>query len=226
MRRRAYFRHLVLLVVLLTPFYSVAQTTEFTYQGKLSSNTAIGSGADVASGNLEHATAIGAGAMVSTSNTIVLGTSADDVRVPGSLIVLQLGSAGSTDVCRNASNFLSTCSSSLRYKTSDQRFNGGLNLVKRLRPITFIWNEGGGRDLGFAAEEVERVEPLLVTYNDKGEIEGVKYRQLTTALVNSIQQQQLIIEQQQRQLDALKKLVCATRPKAQVCKWAETAAAG
>ena len=74
------------------------------------------------------------------------------------------------------------------------------------------------RNVGFGAEEVERVEPLLVTRNTKGEIEGVKYKQITTVLVNAVRQQQQIIEQQQRQIDALKKLICLSHPQADVCK--------
>ena len=50
------------------------------------SNTAIGSGADVGA-LVSRATAIGAGAIVSNSNSVVLGTNIDTVRIPGSLIV-------------------------------------------------------------------------------------------------------------------------------------------
>ena len=56
-------------------------------------------------------------------------------------------------------------------------------------------------DVGFGAEEVEKVEPLLTTRNDKGEIEGVKYRQITTVLVNAVNQQQEIINAQQRRVE-------------------------
>ncbi len=185
-----------------------------------SNNTIIGTFADVSTGNLSYATAIGASAVVSSSNTIVLGRSAgqDDVRVPGNLIVSTFGSAGSTDVCRNLLSQLSTCSSSLRYKTAVQPFLGGLDVVRRLRPITFRWKDGGRRDIGFAAEEVAKIEPLFATYNDKGDIEGVKYGQLTTVLINAVNQQQQLIEQQQQQLDALKRLVCEGKPKAAICR--------
>lgn len=52
-----------------------------------SNNTMIGYKADVASGNLNYATAIGADAVVNNSNSVVLGRSADTVRIPGTLIV-------------------------------------------------------------------------------------------------------------------------------------------
>jgi hypothetical protein len=60
-----------------------------------SNNTAIGSNANVGTGSLSFATALGAQATVSTSNTVVLGRSADTVRIPGNLIVTGSISKGS-----------------------------------------------------------------------------------------------------------------------------------
>jgi len=140
------------------------------------------------------------------------------LEVRGRLVLDDLGSSGSTNLCRNAFNQVATCSSSLRYKTGVRNFVGGLEIVRRLRPIAFSWKDGGMHDVGFGAEEVERVEPLLTTRNDKGEIEGVKYGQITTVLVNAVKEQQQIIEQQQKQIEALKKLVCQSHPNADACK--------
>jgi hypothetical protein len=116
-------------------------------------------------------------------------------------------------------------------------------LIRRLRPVTFTWKLDGVRDLGFVAEEVNAVEPLMTTANDKGEIEGVKYDRISTALVNAVNeqqtqietqaaqitQQQTVIENQERQLklqqqqiDALKKIVCAQNPNAELCREKET----
>jgi hypothetical protein len=77
------------------------------------------------------------------------------------------------------------------------------------------------RDVGLAAEEVAKIEPLFTTYNDKGEVEGVKYDRITIALVNAIKQQQEMITNQQAQIDSLKKLVCLDRPDADICKAAK-----
>ena len=112
-------------------------------------------------------------------------------------------------------------------------------MASRLRPITFSWKQSGERDLGFAAEEVAAVEPLLVTHNDKGQVEGVKYDRINVLLVNAIRHQQQQITQQQahiiqyeaklqqqqqqvnqlhQQVDALKKLVCKDNPQADACR--------
>ncbi len=224
-----------------------------------SNNTIIGYNADVRNehGYLSFATAIGAGAVVEKSNTIALGRSQgqDEVRVPGhftavegisvwgilnthsSVKVFELATGGTTSVCRNSYNSLATCSSSLRYKTDVQPFISGLNLVRRLRPIAFTWKDGRMRDIGFGAEDVEKIEPLLVTYNAKGDIEGVKYAQITAVLVNAIKEQQAQIQQykqqtvqqqeqlqsQQQELTVLKLWYCRTHPKAAMCRTAKPA---
>ena len=182
-----------------------------------SSNTIIGSSAGVGSGNLDHATAIGADSVANLSNSIYLGRAdgSDAVRIPGptvingSLVVGTLGSAGSTSICLNVANRIAPCSSSLRYKSNVQTFTGGLDIIRHLRPITFTWKEGGMSDVGFAAEEVQAIAPLLATYNKDGQIEGVKYGQLTTVLVNAVKQQQTQIEAQQSQIEAQKQQLAA-----------------
>jgi hypothetical protein len=152
------------------------------------SNTMIGVGADVASGNLSFATAIGADATVSTSDTVVLGRIADTVVVPGFLLLESLSLGGTSSVCRNVFKQVAGCSSSRRYKNQIQPFNSGLALINKLRPVSFNWVAGGERDLGLIAEEVADAEPLLVTHNDKGQVEGVKYDRINIALVNAVRE--------------------------------------
>lgn len=143
----------------------------------------------------------------------------------GTMSINALGSAGSTQLCRNASNTISTCSSSLRYKKDISRFSSGISFVNRLQPISFAWKADGQHDIGFGAEEIASLDPRLVTYNDKGEVEGVKYDRLSAVFVNAFKEQQAEIENQKTQisdlrsqLEAMKKLVCATNREAEVCK--------
>lgn len=181
-------------------------------------NTLLGSGADITAG-VNDSTAIGINAKATVDHTIVLGTSAETVIIPG------LGAAGSTQLCRNASNQISSCSSSLRYKTNIAPFDFGLSLARRLRPVSFNWREGNQPDLGLVAEDVAAVEPLLVTYNENGAVEGVKYDRISVVLLNAVKQQQMQIErqneqikEQQRTIEAMKTLVCASNKKAEVCR--------
>jgi hypothetical protein len=125
--------------------------------------------------------------------------------VNGIISFSQLGAAGSTALCLNNSNQISSCSSSLRYKTNVADFFGGLSLINRLRPVTFDWKESKAHDLGLVAEEVAEVEPLLVLHDRKGEIEGVKYDRLNVVLINAIKEQQAQIKSQAEALAALQK---------------------
>jgi hypothetical protein len=153
------------------------------------------------------------------------------VRIPGSLNISTLGVATATHLCINA-GLVSVCSSSLRYKDQLRPFTAGLELINRLRPITFNWSQSGERDLGLAAEEVAAVEPLLVTYNERGQVEGVKYDRINIALINAVRQQQGQLNQQQElirrqenqmkqqraEIDGLKVLVCKSHPEADICR--------
>src|SRR5205823_1312029 len=100
---------------------------------------------------------------------------------------------------------VATCSSSLRYKKDVAPFAPGLALVERLSPIAFTWKDGGGRDLGLAAEDVAAVEPLLVTRGGGGEVEGVKYDRVAVVLLNAVKEQQKQIEELRAELARLER---------------------
>lgn len=101
------------------------------------------------------------------------------------------------------------CSSSARYKTDIETYTPGLDLVRQLRPVSYSWLKNGKADVGFIAEEVAELDPLLVVEVD-GEVDGVKYDRLTTVLVNALQEQQ-------EQIEALQKVICRDRPGSSFC---------
>jgi hypothetical protein len=154
------------------------------------------------------------------------------VTITGFLDLDTLGSGGGTPVCRNNTFVLSFCSSSRRYKSNILPLSAGLDLIHKLQPVSFDWKSDHSADVGLVAEEVAEVEPRLVTYNEKGDIEGVKYDRITVVLIKAIKEQQALIEAQNRkdklrqeqierqraQIDALKKLVCSRNQQAEVCK--------
>jgi hypothetical protein len=131
------------------------------------------------------------------------GGAAMTLETSGFLRLNNVDAGGSLSLCLGPSNHISFCSSSLRYKTNIAPFTPGLSLLKQLRPITFNWKEGGMADLGFGAEDVAKINELLVIRNKKGEVEGVKYDRISTILVNSVKEQQEVIQQQQDRIDRL-----------------------
>ena len=148
----------------------------------------------------------------------------DRLNVNGNVSLL-LSTGGSTNVCQTSATFrLATCSSSIRYKRDIDPFTPGLDLIRRLRPVAFNWIESGMRDMGLVAEDVAKLEPLLVTRNEKGEVEGVKYDRVGVVLINVVKQQQAEIDQlrqkvtkQEDRLDSLIKVLCSMNANAAVC---------
>ena len=148
-----------------------------------------------------------------------------DLNVSWYITVGGLPGGGTYGLCHNPASFISVCSSSRRYKKDIQPFTSGLSLINKLNPVTFRWKANDALDLGFVAEDVAEVEPLLTTTNTEGQIEGVKYDRISAVLVNAVKEQQTQIEEQQKkietqqkQIDELKAVVCSIKPDAAVCR--------
>jgi hypothetical protein len=147
----------------------------------------------------------GQNAVAEDYNVRLMNDGNHNLHIIGSLAVENLAALGTIALCQNALKQIATCtSSSIRYKDSIATFGRGLDVIRRLRPVTFRWKQDGKPDLGLIAEEVEKVEPLLTVYNAKGQIEGVKYDHLTVALINAVQEQQSRLDGEQRKADELR----------------------
>jgi hypothetical protein len=97
-------------------------------------------------------------------------------------------------------------SSDLRYKTNIRPIYNALDKVKALRGVYFNWDQqnfpdknfGEQDELGFIAQEVEKVVPEIVTQDKTKEAyRSVKYDKLVALLVEAI-------KEQQKQIDSLK----------------------
>ena len=155
--------------------------------------------------------------------------------VAGTIRFASLGGGGTAQLCRNSSLIIGTCASSIRYKSNIADLDIGLDLINRLRPVSYNWKADNSEDIGLVAEEVAAIEPRLITRNENGEVEGVKYDRLTVVLINVVKEQQLEIarlrekdrqhdelihefRKQQEMMDALKLLICGSTNAADVCK--------
>src|SRR5208283_4546739 len=75
--------------------------------------------------------------------------------------------------------------------------SGGL---LKLRPVTFRYKQDATnmRRYGLVAEEVERVYPELVTYDEQGKPLAVRYSVLDSMLLNELQKQDRELRRQRR----------------------------
>jgi hypothetical protein len=97
-------------------------------------------------------------------------------------------------------------SSDSRFKINIRPVTNALDKIKALRGVYFNWNQneypdkqfGSNVELGFIAQEVEKIIPEVVTKDKtKDEYRSIKYDKLVALLVEAI-------KEQQKQIDSLK----------------------
>ena len=61
-----------------------------------------------------------------------------------------------------------------------------LELLAKLEIKEFDWKKTNQHEIGLIAEEVEKVIPEAVYYNDKNEVEGLKFLPLIAVVIEAI----------------------------------------
>ncbi len=81
----------------------------------------------------------------------------------------------------------------------------GIDALKHLKPVSyqFIEDKKNQQRFGFIAQELEEVIPELIRKDDLDNY-SVSYIDMIAVLVKSVQEQQVLIEQQQKELQAIK----------------------
>jgi hypothetical protein len=115
------------------------------------------------------------------------------------------GSGYSTQLCKDGSNNIGTCSSSMRYKENIHTYFHGMDVIGRLKPVSFNYKnetQPSQRYVGLLAEDVASVAPEFAIF-EKGRIEGVRYDHLVGLLINGIKEQQGQIAALRQKLERL-----------------------
>jgi hypothetical protein len=123
---------------------------------------------------------------------------------------------GGAQVVVSSTGQLGVVSSSIRYKQDVHPMGDVSDRLLALRPVTFRYkkaDENGQKpeQYGLIAEEVAKVMPELVIYNQKGQPETVAYQTLTPLLVNELQREHARAEQQADVLKAMQEELSALK---------------
>jgi Chaperone of endosialidase len=189
-------------------------------------------------------TATGPGALFSNttgSNNVALGTTAGFALTTGSGNVCigagVKGVAGESNTTRirnvyttvangravyvNADNKIGTLSSSRRFKHDIQPMDKSSETLFALKPVTFRYKKDAdpsqALSFGLIAEDVAQVSPELITRDEEGKPQTVRYEAVNAMLLNEflkehrkneeqeskIERQDAKIAQQQKQIEAL-----------------------
>lgn len=91
--------------------------------------------------------------------------------------------------------------SDIRHKKNVQSLpDGALTIVEKLRPVTYEWKDPKdsgmkGTEMGFIAQEVEKVMPSMVlTQDDKEKTKGLKYNEFSALIAKAVQELKHIVD--------------------------------
>jgi len=129
-------------------------------------------------------------------------------------------SGTATSVLVDASGKLGTLSSSARFKEGIESMGEESTVLMSLRPVAFYYkheyDKSHSRQYGLVAEEVAKVAPQLVVYDDDNQPQTVRYHLVNAMLLNEVQKQRATIERQSAEIQALEerleKLEAARQP--------------
>jgi hypothetical protein len=171
-------------------------------------------------GNYTQANAVNSVAMglyttTVTPNSLVIGQYNDDYGIKTQLF--QIGNGDNSGYRRNAFEILKNGNgriygnlqnvSDRRLKTNISSIKYGLSEVLKLNPVNYNWKnrpEEIKKSLGLIAQEVQPIISEIVTKgDDKNQTLSVSYTELIPVLIKAIQEQQSIINIQNKKIDDL-----------------------
>jgi hypothetical protein len=185
-------------------------------------NTAVGSGAlnNHTSGNSNIAIGQAAGGDLSTGDhNIDIG----NIGVAGESNKIRIGTVGAQDgtfiagisgtavtgvaVLVSNQGQLGVMASSQRFKETIKAMGTASEAILALNPVTFHYTKeidpAAVAQFGLVAEEVEKVNPDLVTRDAEGKAYSVRYEAVNAMLLNEFLKEHRKVEQMEKQIEAL-----------------------
>jgi len=118
----------------------------------------------------------------------------------------------------NSNGQLGTLSSSRRFKKEIKPMDQTSQAILGLQPVTFQYKSdpSGTAQFGLLAEEVEKVNPDLVTRDAKGEVYTVRYEAVNAMLLNEFLKEHRKVQEQETAITQLKSTVAQQQKRMEV----------
>lgn len=92
--------------------------------------------------------------------------------------------------------------SSARYKHNILDLSEGIDVVNKLRHVSYAYNNNNEESIGFIAEEVAKIDPRLVVFNAQGQPDALEYDQFIPILAKGLQEVDAKVTSSQNASDA------------------------
>ena len=149
---------------------------------------------------------IGNNGVAAESNTIRIGTGATQTAT--FIAGINLVAIAGNSVVVAADHRLGVATSSARFKNEIKPMNKASEAILALKPVTFRYKKeidpDGIPQFGLVAEEVEKVNPDLVSRDAEGQPYTVRYEAVNAMLLNEFLKTHRTVQEQQKEIDALK----------------------
>jgi hypothetical protein len=144
---------------------------------------------------------------------ITPGATTQALEVSGNGRFTSLAGTGNRALYVDPTGILTLSASDIRLKENIAPIGNALTKVMALQGVTYSWRNDpeGLRNIGFIAQEVEKVLPELVFTNPSDGMKGINYAEMTAVLTESVKEQQKIIQDQNEQIRLLESLLSDTR---------------
>lgn len=181
-----------------------------TICGTLSCNNIVSSsinlGSDVIVGNnFVRVQNCSEATLTSTNNALQIGTVSNtnlvfdcseiQARNNGAANSLQLNPHGGSvsvgadlNIAGSATAVSYNSTSSKRFKENIEPVSNALSVVNQLQGVSFDWKETGKKDIGFIAEEVNKVLPEVVLKDENNEPLAIDYGKITSILIEAVKE--------------------------------------
>jgi hypothetical protein len=168
------------------------------------SNTAIGGFAlSNATGSINTALGANAGLNLTTGNgNVCIGAGVFGVAGESNTTRIRniySSAANVRAVYVNSDNKIGTLVSSRRFKEEIKPMDQASEVLFALKPVSFRYKKEfdaeGAPMFGLIAEDVEQVHPDLVSHNEKGEVQTVRYEQVNAMLLNEFLKEHRRVEE-------------------------------
>ncbi len=153
--------------------------------------TTLSSNLLTATGGTINSTSVGA----TTPSTGAFTTLSASGTVSGAGFSSYLASPPAIGGTTAAAATFTTCTATTFNSTSTKRLKKNIKrmpedfagfVIDQLEPVNFVWKKNttrsDQRDFGFIAEDVEKLLPEIVSYNDQDQVTGMDYGRLTAIL--------------------------------------------